>query len=112
MADKLTNWEDVKKPFENMNLHVEETEGVTKETMNQLEDVHAVMLGQSQHLEFELGQQYKYPVDAIDDSKATKNLKKKWSYLLNQNENLRKIIIIFSVFRGFGVLGKTWRRWQ
>ena len=77
MADKLTNWEDVKKPFENMNLHVEETEGVTKETMNQLEDVHAVMLGQSQHLEFELGQQYKYPVDAIDDSKATKNLKKK-----------------------------------
>ena len=34
LADKLTNWEDVKKPFENMNLHVEGTEGVTKETMN------------------------------------------------------------------------------
>ena len=44
LADKLTNWEDVKKPFENMNLHVEGTEGLTQNQMDQLQAVHALML--------------------------------------------------------------------
>ena len=43
LADKLANWEDVKKPFESMSLHVEGTEGITKETMDELQAVQTSM---------------------------------------------------------------------